>query len=183
MSVWLASGSDRRFSILSKLVDDLHASALEEVDETPPAGDVRAQVLSICRRKAKAVPVNNAYDFVVVADTLVGDPDDANAAMGKPEDSAQALAMLKRLSGRRHQVWSATGVCILGDWTFFVESSVVEISELTNEELGSLIDSKSWQGKAGGYDLAGQMETYASLIDGDELTVLGFASAALQLLN
>jgi len=183
MSVWLASGSDRRFSILSKLLADLHASPLEGVNESPPSGDVRHQVLSICRRKAKAVPSNHGHDYVVVADTLVGDPDDPNAAMGQPEDAAQALAMLKRLSGARHQVWSATGVCLLGDWTFFVESAVVEFKELTVENLRSLIDSGSWKGKAGGYDLAGQMSEFASLVEGDELTVLGFAPAALRLLN
>jgi predicted house-cleaning NTP pyrophosphatase (Maf/HAM1 superfamily) len=41
----------------------------------------------------------------------------------------------------------------------------------------------SWKGKAGGYDLAGQMSEFASLVEGDELTVLGFAPAALRLLN
>ena len=91
--------------------------------------------------------------------------------------------MLKRLSGRRHQVWSATGVQICGDWTFFVEFAVVEIDDLSVDVIGDLIKSGSWIGKAGSYDLAGQMSKYAKLIDGDEVTVLGFASSALRLLD
>ena len=114
---------------------------------------------------------------------MVGDPDDINAAMGKASDKSGALSMLKRLSGRRHQVWSATGIQICGDWTFFVEFAIVEVDELSIEEIGNLIESGSWIGKAGSYDLAGDMGNHARLIDGDELTVLGFAPSALRLLD
>ena len=102
--------------------------------------------------------------------------------MGKPSDSMHALSMLKRLSGRRHQVWSATGLQICGDWTFFVEYAVVEIEELSDEALGELVSSGSWKGKAGAYDLAGMMGSYAKLVDGEEVTVLGIASSALRLI-
>jgi septum formation protein len=114
---------------------------------------------------------------------MVGDPDDAHAAMGKPDDFANALSMLKHLSGRRHQVWSATGIQICGDWTFFVESAIVEVESLSSEILEELIESESWVGKAGGYDLAGAMGKYAKLVDGDELTVLGFAPSAIRLIE
>ncbi len=183
MGVWLASASKRRAQILEKMVKPLHVEALEGIDETPPVGVVSEQVLAICRRKASAVPNGHGFDVVIVADTMVGDPDDANAAMGKPDDSMHALAMLKRLSGRRHQVWSATGLQICGDWTFFVEQAVVEFDELSEDLLDKLISSDSWQGKAGAYDLAGMMRPNARLIDGNETTVLGLASSALRLID
>ena len=183
MGVWLASASTRRAQILEKMIKPLHVEALVDVDETPPTGAVSEQVLAICRRKASAVPKGHGFDIVVVADTMVGDPDDANAAMGKPEDSMHALAMLKHLSGRRHQVWSATGLQVCGDWTFFVEHAVVEFDELSEDVLGKLISSDSWQGKAGAYDLAGMMRSNARLVDGNESTVLGLAASALRLLD
>ena len=183
MGVWLASASPRRAEILEKRVKPLHVEALVDVDETLPIGTVSHQVMTICRRKADVVPDEHGFDVVVVADTLVGDPDDANAAMGKPSDSMHALAMLKRLSGRRHQVWSATGLQICGDWTFFVEYAVVEIEELSDEALSELVSSGSWKGKAGAYDLAGMMGSYAKLVDGEEVTVLGLASSALRLID
>jgi predicted house-cleaning NTP pyrophosphatase (Maf/HAM1 superfamily) len=46
--------------------------------------------------------------------------------------------------------------------------------------LVELILSKSWQGKAGGYDLAGPMGNWAKIVDGSESTVLGIASQALE---
>ena len=65
---------------------------------------------------------------------------------------------------------------------FFIESALVEFSELTEEEIELLIKSKSWLGKAGAYDLAGMAGDYATLVDGDELAVLGFAPSALNLI-
>ena len=114
---------------------------------------------------------------------MLEDPDDPNVAIGKADDELSAASMIKRLSGRRHQVWSATGIQICGDWTFFVESAVVEIDDLTMDEIAYLIESGSWKGKAGSYDLAGEMGSHARLVDGDELAVLGFAPSALRLLD
>jgi len=183
MGVWLASASERRAELLGKRCQPLHQEALSDVNETPPSGLVNDQVLTICRRKAAAVPSGHGFSVVVVADTMVGDPDDAHASMGKPDDSAHALSMLKHLSGRRHQVWSATGIQICGDWTFFVESAIVEMNPLSDETLGNLIESESWVGKAGAYDLAGTMGQYAKLVEGNELTVLGFAPSAIRLIE
>ena len=46
-----------------------------------------------------------------------------------------------------------------------------------------MIESNSWVGKAGGYDLAGVMGQHAKLIEGSEYTVLGFTQASLNLLT
>ncbi len=183
MGIWLASASQRRAQILKDRFGEIHVAALDDVDETPPTGSVSSQVMAICRRKAAAVPPGHGYNAVIVADTMVGDPDDPNVAMGKAHDELQAVSMLKRLSGRRHQVWTATGIEICGDWTFFVECAIVEFIELEVEVIGELIQSGSWIGKAGSYDLAGQMSQYAQLVDGDELTVLGLAPSVLHLLD
>ena len=47
------------------------------------------------------------------------------------------------------------------------------------EDIISLVESSSWDGKAGGYDLAGDASEYTKLIHGDELTVLGFSFEAV----
>jgi predicted house-cleaning NTP pyrophosphatase (Maf/HAM1 superfamily) len=56
---------------------------------------------------------------------------------------------------------------------------VVEIADYSDDVLVELIESKSWQGKAGAYDLAGAMGDFAQLVDGAEICVLGFASLAI----
>ena len=41
-----------------------------------------------------------------------------------------------------------------------------------------LIRSKAWVGKAGGYDLAGKAGSFTRIIEGEDVTVLGFSSRA-----
>ena len=91
--------------------------------------------------------------------------------------------MLHRLSGRHHQVWTATGVHFNGEWRFWCEHAVVAIQPLTESQLEDLLTSDSWKGKAGGYDLAGPMGEFASLVDGESSTVLGIAGEAMALLT
>ena len=99
MGIWLASASQRRAQILDDRFGPIHIESLPDVDETPPSGPVPSQVLAICRRKSDAVPSNHGFQAVVVADTMLEDPDDPNVAIGKAEDELSAASMIKRLSG------------------------------------------------------------------------------------
>ena len=184
VSLWLASQSPRRASMIKEAFPDAHCQGLEGVDETPSAsGSVAEKVASICRAKADAIPSDHGYDIVLVCDTVLADPDELTALIGKPNDAVHAAMMLHRLSGRRHPVWSAAGVCVHGQWSFFTEYAVVEIDELPDEVLVDLVLNESWKGKAGGYDLAGPMGVHAKIIDGSTSTVLGIPQAAMDVLN
>ena len=179
MRVWLASQSSRRAEMLAQIFPDITCEGIESVSETSSATDVSGQVLEICQKKASAV--NNATDFdlIVVSDTMLQDPDVDSRAMGKAVDNIEAAAMLHRLSGRRHRVWSATGIFYQGSWEFHLNEAIVEIDQLSDETLVELVLNNSWVGKAGCYDLAGDMGKFASLVEGDEATVLGIASDAM----
>jgi len=182
MRVRLASNSPRRYEMLMPLFSGLHQEGVPGVDETPPSGTVDHQVLEICKRKAAGI-ANPNHDLVVVADTMLADPDDHSLSLGKPRDRHHAALMLHRLSGRHHQVWTATGVYFNGEWRFWCEHAVVAIQPLAGSQLEDLLTSDSWKGKAGGYDLAGPMGEYASLVDGESSTVLGIAGEAMALLT
>ena len=178
MRVILASASKRRKQILEDLNYQVIVSLLNDVDETSSKHEVSQQVLEICHKKATAVKISSESP-VIVSDTMLEDPDDESIALGKPHDSVQAAMMLHKLSGRRHRVWTATGLYVNQEWKFFLESSIVEVHSLTDQVLVDLVLSESWKGKAGGYDLAGPMANHAELVDGFESTVLGIASEAL----
>ena len=183
LRVWLASGSSRRKQMLEDIFPNLVCQALEGVDEIAEQAKVSEQVLEIAQKKAEAIKDNFDYDLIIVSDTMLADPDIDNISIGKPTDEVDAAMMLHRLSGRRHRVWSSTGIYFSGNWKFFTDSAIVEIKQLSDEELIELVLSKSWVGKAGGYDLAGEMSKYAELVDGEESTVLGIAGSAMELLN
>lgn len=183
LRVWLASGSSRRQQMLEDIFPNLVCRALDGVDESAEKAEVSQQVLEIAKKKSDAIKDNSNFDLIIVSDTMLADPDIDNASIGKPSDEVEAAMMLHQLSGRRHRVWSSTGIYFSGHWKFFTDSAIVEIKQLSDEELVELVLSNSWQGKAGGYDLAGEMSKYAKLVDGGESTVLGIAESAMQLLN
>ena len=183
LRVWLASGSSRRQQMLEDIFPKLVCRALDGVDESAEKAEVSQQVLEIAKKKSDAIKDNSNFDLIIVSDTMLADPDIDNTSIGKPSDEVEAAMMLHQLSGRRHRVWSSTGIYFSGHWKFFTDSSIVEIKQLSDEELVELVLSNSWQGKAGGYDLAGEMSKYAKLVDGGESTVLGIAESAMQLLN
>lgn len=182
MDVWLASNSPRRFALLEAVFPVIRHQGLEGVDETPPSGTVEHQVFTICQRKASAI-TDFSSDLIIVADTMLSDPDDHSLSMGKPRDLAHAATMLHRLSGRLHQVWTATAVRWNGTWHTWCEAAIVSVAELTPDQLEALLISGSWKGKAGGYDLAGPMGEYARLVEGDASTVLGLAAGAMAFLD
>ena len=183
MRILLASASKRRGSILRQRFANIEQIALQDVDESVSRRSVAEQVREVVSRKAQAVSLNDSYDAIIVADTLVEDPDDELLALGQPASKENATAMLLRLRGRRHRVWSATMVYSMGQWQTSIEHAIVEIEEYSDDVFVDLIESESWLGKAGGYDLAGKMGAYATLVEGSESTVLGFTQESLEHLD
>mgnify|MGYP001329402679 FL=1 len=201
--VTLASASERRRQILTEHLEDLDTClefcTLREPEQEVSSGmEVNLQVESSCIRKAMAAVKErasgeNVADIILVSDTLVEDPDDERAALGKPKDESSAAFSLIRLSGRRHRVWSSTAILsrkigdvdVGDDWlaTIWTDYAIVEFVNMEDDDIICLINSRSWEGKAGGYDLAGAAGKFASVVDGEEVTVLGFSSRAIDSLN
>jgi len=182
MEVILASASARRKVVLEELGFLVKQHPMAGIDERPPTGvNVKSQVESICQRKAWAFKPDDDQ-IVVVADTMIEHPNDLLQSIGKPEDVTHANEILSLLSNKTHKVWTVTGVFVCGEWKYFIDFSVVYIPQLEPATLKHLLDSGSWKGKAGAYDLQGQMGEYAELMEGRESTVLGISSSAIDYL-
>lgn len=200
VTILLASASERRREIMADFsrsvgVDILFRVLKEPEPEPSESLEVRSQVEATSMHKAKSAVSEygsiegNEVEIMVVSDTLVEDPDDIRVAMGKPRDKVSATSALIRLSGRRHKVWSSTalisrngpGLDIGSGWRakVWTDFAIVEFDEMGVEEMGELIESESWVGKAGGYDLAGKAGSFSRLIEGAEVTVLGFSDRGL----
>ena len=196
----LASASSRRLNWLTE-----HLNGLAKIDAKPLVGEekktdgeVSIQVTQVLEDKISRARLQFYLEsqtseerdtlpppgLWVVSDTLVEDPNDVNSALGQPENEISALRMLLDLSGRRHLVWSGTAII---DFTKpepiinrYIESAGVEFQSLDESVLSLLISSGSWRGKAGAYDMAGKAEEFTQLIEGEKVTVLGFASQAIE---
>ena len=108
--VILASGSPRRRQLLGGLEIDFTVRLIDGIDETYPDGMVMAEIPQyISRRKAEAyVPTMTSDEIIITADTIVWADGEV---LGKPHTPDEAVSMLRRLSGRTHQV--VTGVTVL----------------------------------------------------------------------
>ena len=204
--ILLASKSERRISWLKENLEDsdfrFFSSALKSTEIKPPQGfEVSKQVEIVCQSKAENARIENKlslnrrdenYHAIIVSDTMIEDPDDHRLSIGKPKDALTATSNLIRLAGRKHRVWSSTSILLplevatgKADWDILNRTScaTVEFSELGDDEIYDLISSESWKGKAGGYDLAGKAGQFCRVVEGEEVTVLGFSPAAVDILK
>lgn len=172
--VILASASQRRAAMLEHLKFEITQRPLRARERPHRHGiPLSKQVENTLLGKIEAAQREYSAPIIIVADTLVEDPDDPLNPMGQPTNQMDAVNMLLRLSGRNHRVWTGTAVICGDDVESWITSATVSIQTLSDDDLEGLILTGSWRGKAGGYDLAGAMGQFAEIIDGEEETILG----------
>lgn len=150
MKIILSSNSPRRKELLAGLGVDFEVRVLKGVDERYPDDIPLNEVpLYIAIEKASAYTVAQD-ELVVTADTVVIVD---NEILGKPKDRAEAYGMLRKISGKTHQV--VTGVCLttIDDQRSFTVTTDVEFKELSDNEIYYYIDKYRPFDKAGAYGI------------------------------
>ncbi|MBK1648374.1 septum formation protein Maf [Rhabdochromatium marinum] len=168
----LASASPRRRALLAQLGLDCQLCSAD-IDERPLAGETPLEhVQRLALAKAQAVQARMAAhppSLILAADTLVTVDDDP---LGKPADAQQAAQMLRRLSGRWHQV--ITGVALLESEPQTVTvSTEVLFRPLEPHEISAYWASGEPQDKAGGYGIQGLGALFVERIEGSYSNVVG----------
>ncbi len=172
MRVILASQSPRRRELLS-LVGIAHEVQPADIDETPFPGEQPVpHTERLARGKAAVIAARAAEALVIAADTIVVIDDQI---LGKPTDIPEARAMLRRLSGRTHEVCTAIAVAI-GER---VESQVVRVAvrfrDLDDETIARYVNTGEPMDKAGAYGIQGYGATIVEHIEGDYFAVMGLS--------
>jgi len=196
MRLILASASPRRAELLRAagyefdvVVVDVDESIRDR--ETPSryvrrlAADKSGAVSGSALDSREKVPIDlspkrenrDLTPIVIGADTTVVVDDEI---LAKPRDAADAAAMLRRLSGRRHDV--LTGVSLrrgayeLGR----VESTGVYVAELTDEEIAWYVGTGEGRDKAGAYAIQGFASRFIPRIEGSYSNVVGLPVACVR---
>ena len=170
----LASSSPRRRELLSK-AEVKFDICIKSVDETVPEGMSPAEGAEhTAAVKAMAVAFMNTEAVVIGADTIVVLDGEV---LGKPKDKADAAEMLKKLSGKEHEV--ITGVCLAykGKYETFHCSSKVKFYELTDDEIRHYVASGEPMDKAGAYGIQGKGMMLVESINGDYCNIVGLPVA------
>jgi septum formation protein len=168
----LASASPRRRWLLAKLGRDFDVDA-PDIAEVPRPGE-QADVFAgrMADEKAAAVARRRPEAWVLAADTVVTLD---GAALGKPKDTAEAVAMLRALAGRVHVVH--TGVALLGPGGTSSERMVVGtpvvFRALTLDEITAYVATGESFDRAGSYAIQGEGAHLVDRVEGSYTNVIG----------
>ena len=170
LRVILASQSPRRRELLT-LIGVAHEVRPADIDETPFPGELPApHAERLARAKAQVLAARHPDALVVAADTIVVIDGDI---LGKPADAAEARAMLGRLSGREHTVFTAVACARGGEVASAVEQVAVRFREIDAADVAAYVATGEPMDKAGAYGIQGYGATIVERIDGDYFAVMG----------
>lgn len=171
MKIVLASQSPRRKELLGRMGLEFVTQA-SKIDESAFDGlEARELVATLSREKAQWIARQlDGETLVIGADTVVVRD---GAALGKPKDAEDAVAMLLSLSGRDHQVCTGVTVC-RGDRVLTqVEETQVTFRDLTETEVRQYVSTGEPMDKAGAYGIQGLGGLLVEGIRGDYSNVVG----------
>jgi septum formation protein len=172
MNLILASQSPRRrellailgysFTVIPSSIDEIPSSA-----ETPETFVVR-----VAREKGMEVASRVSHSIILSADTVVTIDEEI---LGKPVDEADAVRMLRRLSGREHFV--LTAVTLVNQSTEEtlegLERTRVWFSSMTDQQILDYVRREDVYDKAGAYAIQGFAGVYIPKIEGNYSNVMG----------
>jgi len=168
----LASASPRRCDLLARIGVVPDSIIPADIDEDPHKDEIpKPHALRLAIGKAQAIAPKHKGAFILSADTVVGV---GRRILPKAEDLDTAKQCLELLSGRAHRVF--TGVCLIapdGRQTERVVETRLKMKRLSHIEMTQYLDSKEWDGKAGGYGIQGLAGAFISHISGSYSNVVG----------
>ncbi len=173
----MASKSPRRKEILEKAGISFQVSYVE-VSEIPNENlSLIEQIREIAGRKARALVdqgkvLKGQGNWVLSADTLVIVE---GCVLGKPRSQNEAVAFLRRLSGKTHQV--ITALCLWdvdqGEPMLTEETATVTFRQLSEDEITEYVTTGDPMDKAGAYGIQGKAAQFVSSIEGSVENVMG----------
>jgi nucleoside triphosphate pyrophosphatase len=167
----LASASPRRQELLREagVIFQVHAA---QINEDQKAGEPPLEyALRLAREKAQAVAQHYPQNYVLGADTIVVIDGEV---LGKPGDAADAARMLRRLSGKEHQVTTAVAVVRPGGITETRSSTTqVFFREIAEDEIQQYVAGGEPMDKAGAYAIQGGASRWTNRIVGEYSNVVG----------
>lgn len=177
--LYLASASPRRSELLTQIgVPFIQAPV--DIDETPHTSEgARHYVERLALEKARAclqqlseqnTASESGQKVVLGSDTSVIIDD---TILGKPNDKDAARTMLKRLSGQRHQVFSAVAVISEQQQSVISVATDVIFRTLSEQQINDYIATGEPMDKAGSYGIQGLGAILVDRIEGSYSNVVG----------
>ena len=180
MAIILASKSPRRSELLARMGVEFTVKTSKIDEKMDPFANPADEVARVSLAKAQAVRGTcHPDDIIIGADTIVVCD---GLTMGKPRSESEAFSMLRRLSGRDHQV--LTGLTVIGgDRTEnLTVATTLRFRALSDAEIRNYIATGEPMDKAGAYGIQGLAAMFVVGLDGDYYNVMGLPVCTLTIL-
>jgi septum formation protein len=149
-------------------------------EEITPGLSPEQTVCEIALTKASNVAkLCSDEDIILAADTLVyleGQP------IAKPDSPDDAAAMLRRLSGRKHTVYTGVAIIKGGIQTTAAEKTDVFFREISSREIADYVKTREPMDKAGAYAAQGRGALFIERIEGEFFNVMGLPLCRLSIM-
>lgn len=166
----LASQSPRRAELIGRLGLEFE-TVPADIDESYLHGETPPQHAErLAREKALKIAADRAGALVIGSDTIVVIDGEV---LGKPRDTAHAVEMLTRLSGREHEVCTGVAVAHKGRVESALERVRVRFRPLDARAAEAYVATGEPMDKAGAYGIQGYGSALVQGIDGDYFSVMG----------
>ena len=150
MKIILASNSPRRRELLTGLGLEYEVRTLSGLDESYPEGLPMEEIPQYISRKKAAAYSPEADEVLITADTIVYLEGEV---LGKPADEEEAKQMLRKLSGKTHQVVTGVTLTCIGQQHSFASVSQVTFAQLSEAEIDYYVTRYRPLDKAGAYGI------------------------------
>ena len=176
MRLVLASRSPRRAELLRR-AGYAFTVAPADIDERSLPGETpEAHVARLAARKAAVAADRHPGAVALGADTVVVV---GGLVLGKPADGVEAREMLRRLSGRTHDVLTGVAVASGAGRRAEVARTRVTFRSLSPAEVDWYVASGEPADKAGAYAIQGRASRFVTGIEGSYTTVVGLPIAVV----
>jgi septum formation protein len=175
----LASASPRRVALLRQVGAEFTVVDPGPDRAWPGQAEPRHGVRALALDKAKRVAASRPNALVLGADTVVVA---RGVRLGKPRDLAEARAMLAKLQGRKHEVWTGLALLHRGEQRTAAECTVVRMAKLDKREIEDYLAAGESLDKAGAYGIQGLAGQFVRGIEGDYANVVGLPLSRLRTL-
>lgn len=169
--IYLASLSPRRCELLDQIKLKYQKIAVL-VDETPHCQETpRNYVSRLALEKARTGRLNVSTRYPVLgADTVIVCD---QQLFGKPANEDEAKQMLRKLSGRKHQVMTAVALVTTTQERVRLNISNVYFRQLCETDIQAYIATGEPLDKAGSYAIQGLASIFIERIEGSYSGVMG----------
>lgn len=174
----LGSKSPRRQELLKGMGFEFEIRTQDSDESFPEEMELEKVAEFIAEQKAKVLlPTLKNDELLICSDTAVIVD---NQFLAKPENRDDAVAMLKKLSGKTHEVVTGVYLAIQQQAWSFSDTTLVTFSELSELEITHYIDTFKPYDKAGSYGIQEWIGFIGiEKMEGSYFNVMGLPTAKL----